>query len=241
MSDTSQGEGWWQASDGKWYPPESHPEQTEEEAGGAGGAGAAAPAAAAGDERPTRFEFDGPDEIARWRPLVHWLLAIPHYLVLWVLGFVFGNLQFVSFFTVLFTKRIPEGIFNFQVMVQRYSGRVFTYMNFMREDYPPFAFDTVAEDDLKDPTTRTSIDYPIELNRWLPLVKWLLAIPHYIVLFFVYIGAYVALIIAFFAVIFTKKYPEGILNFLVGTHRWTLRVYAYVGLLRDEYPPFSLS
>jgi hypothetical protein len=85
------------------------------------------------------------------------------------------------------------------------------------------------------------VDYPEKLNRWLPLVKWwLLAIPHYIVLFALGIAAFVVYIIAWFAILFTKRFPRGLFDFIVGYRRWEYRVNAYTGLLRDEYPPFSL-
>ena len=84
------------------------------------------------------------------------------------------------------------------------------------------------------------ISYPSELNRWLPLVKWLLAIPHFIALFFVGIGAFFALIYAFFVVLFTGRWPRGAFDFVVGTVRWANRVLAYYHLMTDAYPPFSL-
>jgi hypothetical protein len=97
-----------------------------------------------------------------------------------------------------------------------------------------------VQDDGIDPAW-LDIDYPQELNRWLVLVKWwLLAIPHYIVLTVLGIGAFVVAVVAFFAVLFTGKYPEGLRSFLIGVSRWSWRVSAYAGLLRDEYPPFSL-
>jgi hypothetical protein len=86
-----------------------------------------------------------------------------------------------------------------------------------------------------------SIQYPAKLKRWMPLVKWFLAIPHYFVLLFVYIAAIFVFIASFFAVLFTGKYPKGMRDFGVGVSRWSMRVRAYVGFLRDEYPPFSLS
>ena len=98
----------------------------------------------------------------------------------------------------------------------------------------PFAFPATLE-----------IDYPDvrrDLNRWLPLVKWLLAIPHYIVLVFLWLAAFFAVIFAWFAILFTGRYPRGLFAFVVGTFRWTLRVAAYAFLLTtDRYPPFSLS
>jgi hypothetical protein len=189
---------------------------------------------------PARLGIEAPLEVKNWRPLVHWFLAIPHYLVLYALRILRGVLTIIIFFTILFTKRIPESLFNMIVMTRRYSWRVTTYVLWMRESYPPFSFTASPEDDGIDPAA-LSIEYPQELNRWLVLVKWwLLAIPHYIVLIFVGIGALFVAIVAFFAVLFTGKYPAGLRSFLVGYSRWTLRVYAYAGLLRDEYPPFSL-
>ena len=84
------------------------------------------------------------------------------------------------------------------------------------------------------------VQYPPELSRWLIFVKWLLAIPHFIVLLFLLIGAYVALLVAWFAILFTKKFPESLFRFVVGVLRWQLRVQAYTSLLTDRYPPFSM-
>jgi hypothetical protein len=88
---------------------------------------------------------------------------------------------------------------------------------------------------------RLEIGYPSELNRWLPLVKWLLAIPHYVVLCFVVLGAFFVGVFAFFAVLFTGRWPRGAFDYLVGTVRWVYRVMAYVHLMTDRYPPFALA
>jgi roadblock/LC7 domain-containing protein len=189
--------------------------------------------------QPARLALDAPLEVANWRPLVHWLLAIPHFFILNVLGAVNGVLTFISFFAILFTKQVPRGIFDFMVMVMRYQWRVTTFSLFMREPYPPFDFESASEDNGNDIASLT-VEYPGEVKRWLPLVKWLLAIPHFIVLIFLMLGGFFSVLIAFFAVLFTGKYPEGIRNYLIGVARWGLRVQAYVYLLRDEYPPFSL-
>jgi hypothetical protein len=109
----------------------------------------------------------------------------------------------------------------------------------MRDEYPPFVFPLTAADDDTDPA-RLSIRPPGEMNRWLPLVKWLLAIPHYIVLAVLAIGVFVVWIISFFAVIITGAYPRGMRDFVVGVMRWGFRVNAYVLFMTDEYPPFSL-
>ncbi|MGH9025010.1 MAG: DUF4389 domain-containing protein, partial [Acidimicrobiia bacterium] len=131
---------------------------------------------------PVSLDLLSPLEVHRWRPLVNWLLAIPQYVVVAVLGIVAEILWIVSFFTVLFTRNIPDGIYNFQVMYLRYYWRVFSFGHFfMRNDYPPFEFDMTTADQSGDPAT-ASVEKPAELNRWLPLVKWLLVIPHLIVL-----------------------------------------------------------
>jgi hypothetical protein len=188
---------------------------------------------------PVRFEFDAPERVANWRPLVHWLLAIPHLVILYALNIALEVVWFISFFAVLFTKQIPEGLFNFQVFVLRYQHRVNTYVAFMREPYPSFDFTVTRDDPGGDPLFLT-IDRPDEVNRWLPLVKWLLAIPHYILLAIYGIGAFFAMIGAFFIVLFTGKFPLGIRDFVIKVSRYAAHIQAYILFLRDEYPSFSL-
>jgi uncharacterized protein DUF4389 len=187
---------------------------------------------------PARLDLEAPLEVKNWRPLVHWLLAIPHLIILYGLRIFRSVLSLIAFFAVLFTTRIPESIFNAIVMTRRYAWRTATYALFMREAYPPFDFTMSAQDEGTDPAG-LSIDYPQQLNRWMPLVKWLLAIPHYIVLIFLGIAVVFVVFISFFAVLFTGKWPESFRSFVIGTQRWSLRVGAYVLFLRDEYPPFN--
>lgn len=189
---------------------------------------------------PAAVDLTAPLEVARWRPLVHWIMAVPHLLILWVLETLRSVLQLIAFFTVLFTKAIPQSLFDVIVMTMRYEWRVYSYLLFMRETYPPFDFGPSSEDNGSDAAS-LAVEYPTELRRFMPLVKWLLAIPHYFVLMLLTIGFMFALIGAFFAVLITGRYPEGIRRFGVGLARWYVRVTAYAGLLRDEYPPFSLS
>jgi len=188
---------------------------------------------------PARLGIESPLEVRNWRPLVNWFLAIPHYLVLYAMKALRQVLTLIALFTVLFTKKIPDQMFDLIVMTRRYAWRVNTYAFWMREAYPPFSFSLTSQDDGLDPAW-LSVDYPQELNRWAPLYKWLLAIPHYIVLLLLFIGAVFAALAAFFAVLFTGRYPPGLRSYLIGVARWSLRVSAYAGLLRDEYPPFSL-
>jgi hypothetical protein len=185
------------------------------------------------------LDLDAPLEVANWRPLVHWLLAIPQLIVSTVLRTVGQVLTLISFFAILFTKRIPDGIYRFQAMQLRYQWRTTSYFLWLREPYPPFTFEMELADPGDDPATFT-LGEQCELNRWLPLVKWLLLVPHYVVLLFLLIGQAVVLLIGWFAVLFTGKWPEGMRRYVIGVTRWGFRVIAYLSLLTDEYPPFSL-
>lgn len=188
---------------------------------------------------PVQLDLEAPLEVARWRPLVHWLLAIPHIVVLYVLGIVLAVLVFVSWFAILFTGNVPRGIFDFMAMIYRYQWRANSYMLFLREPYPPFDFTASSDDPGTDPA-RLSIAYPERLSRLLIFVKWLAVIPHLIVLLFIGIAAFLVVVVGFFAVLFTGRWPEGMRNFLIGATRWGVRVSAYAYLMTDVYPPFSL-
>jgi hypothetical protein len=135
---------------------------------------------------------------------------------------------------ILFRQKYPRWWFDFNLELLRFENRVGVYLALMDDRYP-------STDERQ--SVRLDVPYPdaTRLNRWLPLVKWLLAIPHYIVLFFLYIGAFFAVIAAWFAVLFTGRYPRGIFDYLVGVGRWTNRVTAYAAVLvTDVYPPFQL-
>ena len=136
---------------------------------------------------------------------------------------------------LLFRQKYPRWWFDWNVNLLRFSNRVTAYLALLDDRYP-------STDE--DQSVHLNLDYPDarQLNRWLPLVKWFLAIPHYIVLFFLGIGALVAVIVAWFAIIFTGRYPENLFRYVVGVIRWSNRVTAYAFLLvTDEYPPFQLS
>jgi hypothetical protein len=193
-----------------------------------------------GNSYPAGLGFDGPPEVQNWRPLLNWLLAIPHLLILYALRVLRQVLLIISFFAVLFTKAIPVPLFDVIVMTLRYRWRTKTYVVWMRNSYPPFSFNMAAADDGIDPAWLT-VERPAQVNRWLPLVKWLLAIPHYIVLIFLTIGTFFAGLAAFFVVLFTGRYPPGLRAFQINVHAWKLRVASYALFLRDEYPPFSLN
>jgi hypothetical protein len=190
---------------------------------------------------PLQLEFHADRHITRWRPLVQWLLAIPHLMIAWALRSLRQVLSLISFFTVLFTERIPRPIFDAIVMTYRYEWRAMSYVFFMHEDYPPFDFDISSEDDGVEPHTSLHLIYPEHLERWKPLYKWFLAIPQYFVLVALFVAACVGIIVGLFAVLVTGEYPEGIRDFLARAYRYALRVEAYVGFLTDRYPPFSLA
>jgi hypothetical protein len=137
---------------------------------------------------------------------------------------------------ILFRQKYPRWWFDWNLELTRFSNRVGIYMALLDDRYPSTDEAQSLRLDIRYPEART------ELNRWLPLVKWLLAIPHYIVLFFLVIAAFVCVVIAWFAILFTGRYPRGLFDFVVGVGRWSVRVSAYALLLAtDRYPPFSLS
>ena len=189
---------------------------------------------------PAQLEFHGDLEVTRWRPLVQWLLAVPHLLVAQALNSLRQVLTLISLFTVLFTKEIPRPLFDAIAMTYRYEWRAMSYALFLHEDYPPFSFHAGAHDDGIEPHTTLSLTYPEQLNRWAPLYKWFLAIPHYVVALALAVAAVFAVLVGFFAVVFTGKFPLGPRDFIVNAWRYGLRVQAYVGLLTDQYPAFAL-
>ena len=196
---------------------------------------------ATGGAYPATFSFDPPEKVANWRPLVHWLLAIPHWVILYVLNIVSEVIALISWFVILFTGRLPEGLANFQAMYVRYNMRVMIYAGFLREEYPPFTFATTPADPGDDPRVR--VDFVPQLedrNRVTTAFRIILAIPHLVVLAVLGIALSVVVLIAFFAVLFTGRWPEGLRDFALGVGRWSVRFNAYFLLLTDEYPPFSL-
>jgi uncharacterized protein DUF4389 len=146
-----------------------------------------------------------------------------------------GILLFAPLLMILFLKKYPRWWFDWNRELTRFTTRVGVYGSLLTDQYP-------STDDQQ--SVHLEIVYPDaenDLARGMPLVKWLLAIPHYIVLFFLGIAAFVSVVIAWFAILFTGRYPRSLFDFVVGFHRWALRVEAYMLLLvTDKYPPFSL-
>ena len=183
---------------------------------------------------PLRYDVEYPERLSRWLIFVKWLLAIPHFIILYVLALVAYLLTVVAWFAILFTGRFPQGLFNFVVGVYRWNANVSTYILLMRDEYPPFTMEAG-----RYPVTY-EVDYPERLSRWKIFVKWLFVIPNIIVLMVLLLAYEITLLIAWFAILFTGRYPKGLFRFGVGVMRWNLRATAYMYFLRDEYPPFSL-
>jgi hypothetical protein len=198
-------------------------------------------AAGGGGGYPVRFEVEYPESLSRLLnniPYLKLILALPHFLVLIVLSFVTSVVSFIAWWAILFTGRYPQGLFNFYVDVQRWNLNATMYIYMLRDEYPPFAGDFG-----KYPPVTYEVDYPERLSRLLnniPLLKTILLIPHYVVLVFLAIGWLVVNFIAWWAILFTGRYPRGLFDFTVGVSRWSTRVSAYGAMLTDAYPPFSM-
>jgi Domain of unknown function (DUF4389) len=205
------------------------------------------------DDHPVRFAVDYPDRsLNRLATAFRIFTIIPIAIVLGSIGGYqsgdydydrgstiaiggIGLLFIPPLLMLLFRQKYPRWWFDWNRELLRFVNRVGIYFALMDDRYP-------STDDHQ--SVRLEFEYPDaqqDLNRWLPLVKWLLAIPHYIVLFFLYIGAIVVVIVAWFAILFTGRYPRGIFDYVEGVIRWHNRVagYAYI-LVTDRYPPFRL-
>jgi len=204
---------------------------------------------------PARLDVDYPETHNRVTTAFRLILAIPIGIVLTVLtagasrteydgsgeavrttgGGIAAGLFIATVLMIVFRQRYPRWWFDFALELARFSARVGAYVALLTDEYPS----TVEEQNV-----HLEVDYPdagTDLNRWLPVVKWFLAIPHYLILIVLSIGAFFAVVIAWFSILFTGRYPRGLFDFVVGVARWWLRVEAYAFLLvTDRYPPFSL-
>ena len=154
----------------------------------------------------------------------------------WVVAISAGGVLFLATMLMLvFRQKYPRWWFDWNIALTKFSIRVGAYLALLRDEYPSTDEDQAVHIEIPYPDAKK------DLNRWLPLVKWFLAIPHYIILFFLGIAAVFVVIITWFAILFTGRYPKGLFDFVVGVMRWSLRVMAYAALLTtDEYPPFTL-
>ena len=205
-----------------------------------------------GDAYPVKLSVDYPDrDLNRTSTFFRILWIIPIAIIMSLVGgtsfdwegtgnssaeYATGVVLFLpTLLMIFFQQKYPRWWFDWNVALTRFSARVMTYLALLRDEYP-------STDD--EQAVHVEIPYPNvkeELTQWYPLVKWFLAIPHYVVLVFLSIAAVVSVVVAWFAILFTKRYPRGLFDFVVGVLRWTVRVDAYAFLLTtDKYPPFSL-
>ena len=201
---------------------------------------------------PATLSIDYPDRnLNRLTTFFRILTAIPIVIVIglltsaefggegggWTYRYAAAGIVFLPLvLMILFRQKYPKWWFDWNVALTKFGARVFAYIDLLTDEYPSTDEEQVVHIEIPYP------DIKNELNRWLPLVKWFLAIPHYIILCFLYIAAIVCVVIAWFAILFTARYPRGLFDFVVGVYRWTLRVAAYSFLLTtDRYPPFALN
>jgi hypothetical protein len=183
---------------------------------------------------PVRLEIDYPERLSRPLIFFKWLLAIPHLIALTCVGIVALVGLLYAWFAVLFTGRFPRRVFDFVVGVLRWGVRVNAYLFLMTDQYPPFSLAEHPES-----SARLQIDYPERIERWRPLVSWILVIPFGYAAGGILFAAYFVTIVAWFAILFTGRYPEGMFDFVTIALRWSARHYPYQYFMVERYPPFE--
>ena len=204
---------------------------------------------------PAKLDIDYPKQLDRFTTFFRLLWSIPIVIVLSVLtmsgggdfaheagkevsrngGGIVAGLFAATALMIVFRQRYPRWWFDFGLELNRFSTRVGAYIFLLTDRYPSTEDKQAVHLDITYPNAKR------DLNRWLPLVKWFLAIPHYVVLALLVLAAFVATVVAWFSILLTSRYPQGLFDFVVGVGRWAVRVNAYAFLLvTDQYPPFSL-
>ena len=179
------------------------------------------------------YDVEYPEHLSRLLIFVKWLLIIPHLFVLMFVGLVQYVVTVIAFFAILLAGRYPRGMWDFSVSVLRWASNVNAYTNLQRDEYPPFSGTAPYP-------VHLALAYPERLSRLLVFVKWLFVIPALIVYTIIAWIAGIVVFLAFFAILFTGRYPRGLFDFITGTMRWGNRISAYFLLLTDAYPPFRM-
>lgn len=186
---------------------------------------------------PADFQVEPPAPQSRLTVFFRIILAIPHLIILGALNYVVGVTALIAWVAILVTGKCPDGLWKFHAGYLRWYGRAYAYIELLNDRYPPFSLD----DDPNYPA-RFIVEPQLEArNRLTVFLRLILVIPHGIALAVLGIVASILLLIGWIVALVTGSVPAGIHNFLAGVLRWTMRVLAYAYLLRDEYPPFSLS
>lgn len=178
------------------------------------------------------FDVQYPERLSRLLIFVKWLLILPHLFILMLLAFVLYATTLIAWFAILFTGRYPRGLWEFGMFVQRWGANVNAYAMFQRDEYPPFSG--------SDPyPVLFEMAYPERLSRWKIFLKWLLILPAVLVYSFISLAVSVLQLIAWFAILFTGRFPKGMFDFTTGAMRWGYRITLYFMLFTDAYPPFT--
>ena len=189
----------------------------------------------AGERYPVWVDAQHLAEYNRFLPLVKWLLVLPHLFVLVFLSIGVFFAKLVAFFAVLITGRYPRGIFDFVVGVLRWSWHVSAYVGLLNDDYPPFSM----ERDGSYPA-QLEVEYPdAGIDRWRPLVQWLLILPYAIVAAILRWVAAIVILIGVFVILFTGKLPRGMFDLILIPARWSVRAFVYGAFMVDRYPPLQ--
>lgn len=188
------------------------------------------------------FVVDSPYEVARWRPLVHWLMFVPHALILQAFRALAGVIAFVYWVALIVTGRLHRGLYDVMAMYERYSARATAFLFGFTEQYAPFAFHGGGDDDRAYPPVTLTLPEPQDgqVSRKLAF-NFLLAIPHYLVFVLYAVAAVVVAIGAWFAVLFTGEWPEGWRRFLVRVNNYYYRIWSYATMVETTYPKFGLA
>jgi len=190
-------------------------------------------ATALANDYPAQFDVEYTESRNRVTALFRIILAIPVLILSSLVSSAVSYLSLGVALMLLFRGRYPRPWFDWYLYVSQFTNRVYAYDGLLTDEYP-------STTDRQRVTTEAQLD-EASLSRWMPLVKWFLAIPHYIVLALLFLAVSVVLFLAWFIILITGRFPRGLFNFVVGVMRWGWRVNAYVALLStDRYPPFSL-
>ena len=189
---------------------------------------------------PASVTIEAPERIANWRPLVHWLLAIPHLIIFGILQHLAWLLNVFGWLVIVFTGRMPQGLADFQCMYLRYTLRLYAYLGFVHERYPPFSFRMSAGEPGGTPVAVDIEPQLADRNRGTVALRLIMAIPALLFWWLTGVVALVVGVLGFFAVLFTGRWPAGLRGWLLGWFGVVLRTNAYLHLLTDEYPPFQL-
>lgn len=188
---------------------------------------------------PATFEVQTPEEIANWRPLIQWVLAIPHLVLAYLLGTVVLAVAVASWFAIMFTGKLPEGLANVQAMILRYGLRAVAYAGFLHEEYPPFDFTPLSADPGSTPTSASYIPSLEDRNRLTVRLRIFWIIPAMLYAIAIVLVGLVVHFVSFFVVVVTGRWPTGLRAWVVRSWQVSNRYRAYGSLLTDEYPPFS--